>query len=194
MPTSQQTQTSQAQKVGFDPNAMSFGGGFKAHKSFSSFGGQQSSNMFNQNISFGQQNQNSSTGLNNPQNTTLESNFGQSNNLFNNPNSVNSSQTSNFSQGNIFSNTSTGQGTSMFSNFNQNSPNIFTSRANQSAHTFQNSLAPQSNLEGGIAQSNSIYSPSNKTGNQGGNFLQNFVPKSTSPPVGVNPSLLAPRK
>jgi hypothetical protein len=56
MPTSQQAQISQVPKIGFDPNAMSFGGGTTIQKSFSSFGGQQGSNIFSQNTSFGQQN------------------------------------------------------------------------------------------------------------------------------------------
>ena len=64
MATSQQAQTSLSPKIGFDPNAMSFGGGIISQKFFNTFGGQQGNNIFVQNTSLGQQNQNPTTGLN----------------------------------------------------------------------------------------------------------------------------------
>ena len=79
----------------------------------------------------------------------------------------------------------------MFGNFNQSSPNVFTK---ENYKMFQNLSVPQNNMEGAMGQSNSMFGQDNNSGNQGGNFLQNFAPKSASPPVGVNPSLLAPRK
>lgn len=111
--------------------------------------------------------------------------------MFSNPANRNNSQLGNFSQGNIFNNTSIGQDTNMFGNFNPNNPNVFT---NQNSSMFQNSSVPQNNIEGAMGQSNPMFGQNNNSGNQGGNFLQNFALKSASPPVGVNPSLLAPRK
>ena len=86
MQTFQPDQTNQAPKIGFDPHAMSFGGGLTNRKTFSSLGGQQNDSIFAQNTQFGQQNQQPTlqAGINPQQSTPGGLVFGQNSSIFSN--------------------------------------------------------------------------------------------------------------
>ena len=86
------------------------------------------------------------------------------------------------------SNPAQSQAPNIFNNLNTtaNQGNSYSNTANTSSNnSFNNSNVPNNSV-GMFGQPN---------GNTGGNFLQGFAPKApTNLPVGMNPSLLAPRK
>lgn len=167
---------------GFNPNAMSFGGGQQTQRSFTSVGGDQGGNLFNKPTQ------------NTQGNTFCSSNmFGQSNsssgNLFSNQGSTNNAfQQSNNSPGNLF-----GQGN------NSNSQNSLFNQQNNQNNTFQANQG-QGNGFGQSNQGGGMFGQGNQGGGMftnaqgGGNFLQNMGNSTQPPPQGVSSNLMAMRK
>ena len=166
------SENNQAQSTGFDPNAMSFGGGKTTQRTFGSIGGDQG-NMFNKQ----------------PQNNAFSQNMfanasSQSSNLFNQSSNMNAQQNS---QGaSIFGGNSSAPQQPAFSQ-QQNQGGMFgqMNQGNSMMGSNQGNLFGQTNQGGGMFP--------NAQG--GGNFLMNMGSNQTQPPPqGGSSNLMAMRK